>query len=43
MKALFTILLSLALAGCVTRIEGRVVNVTVSPSAKLHVKGLPLP
>lgn len=42
MKTIFAIL-TLALTGCVTRIEGRVVNVTVSPTTNLRAQGLPLP
>lgn len=33
----------LGMSGCATRIEGRVVNVTVSPATSLRVQGLPMP
>ena len=33
-------LLTLAFAGCVTHIQGRVINVTISPTTRLQ--GLPL-
>jgi hypothetical protein len=40
---IFTLTISAMLAGCVTRIEGRIVNVTVSPATQLRAQVIPTP
>ena len=38
---LLTALITLSLAGCATHIQGRVVNVTVSPTTSIRVQAVP--